>query len=50
MYREHRYKDKDKYKYKDNDKDKDTERITESLRVCYIFRILMTQTFQYDDG
>ena len=41
---EHKYKDKDEYK--DNDKDKDAERITESLTVCYIFGILMTQAFQ----
>ena len=40
MNREHKYKDKD------NDKDKDAERITESLTVCYIFGILMTQAFQ----
>ena len=40
MNKEHKYKDKD------NDKDKDTERITESLKVCYIFGILMTQAFQ----
>ena len=44
MNREHKYKDKDKDKYKDNDKD--DERITESLAVCYIFGILMTQAFQ----
>ena len=44
MNKEHKYKDKDEYK--DNDKDKDAERITESLTVCYIFRILMTQAFQ----
>ena len=44
MNREHKYKDKDKYK--DNDKDKDVERITESLPVCYICGILMTQAFQ----
>ena len=40
MNKEHKYKDKDEYK--DNDKDKDAEKITESLRVCYIFGILMT--------
>ena len=44
MKREHKYKDYDEYK--DNDKDKDAERITESLTVCYIFRILITQAFQ----
>ena len=44
MNKEHKYKDKDKYK--DNDKDKDAEKITESLLVCYIFGILMTQAFQ----
>ena len=43
MNKEHKYKDKDEYK--DNDKDKDTERITESLTVCNIFGILMTQIF-----
>ena len=50
MNREHKYKDKDEYKdkseYKDNDKDKDVERITESITVCYIFGILMTQALQ----
>ena len=44
MKNEHKYKDKDEYK--DNDKDKDAERITESLTVCYIFGILVTQAFQ----
>ena len=44
MNREHKYKDKDEYK--DKDKDKDAEKITESLTVCYIFGILMTQAFQ----
>ena len=44
MNREHKYKDKDEYK--DKDKDKDNEKITESLIVCYIFGILMTQAFQ----
>ena len=34
------------HKYKDKDKDKDAEKITESLTVCYIFGILMTQAFQ----
>ena len=34
------------HKYKDNDKDKDAERRNESLTVCYIFGILMTQAFQ----
>ena len=42
MNREHKYKDKDEYK----DKDKDAEKITESLTVCYIFGILMTEAFQ----
>ena len=41
---EHKYKDKDEYK--DNDKDKDPERITELLKVCYIFGILTTEAFQ----
>ena len=44
MNKEHKYKDKDEYK--DNDKDKDVERTTESLTMCYIFGILMTQAFQ----
>ena len=44
MYKEHKYKDQDEYK--DNDKDKDVERTTESLTMCYIFGILMTQAFQ----
>ena len=44
MNSEHKYKEKEEYK--DNDKDKDAERITESLRVCYFFGILMTQAFQ----
>ena len=39
MNREHEYKDKGEYK--DNDIDKDAKRITESLLVCYIFKILM---------
>ena len=42
MNKEH----KDKDEYKDNEKDKDAERISESLTVCYIFGILMTQAFQ----
>ena len=42
MNREHKYKDKDEYK----DNDKDAEIITESLSVCYMFGILMTQAFQ----
>ena len=32
--------------YKDKDKDKDAEKIIESLTVCHIFGILMTQAFQ----
>ena len=44
MNKEHKYKDKDEYK--DNYKDKDAERITESITVCYIIGILMTQAFQ----
>ena len=39
-------KDKDKDNDKDKDKDKDADRITETLLVCYIFGILMTQAFQ----
>ena len=46
MNKDHKYKDKDEYKDNDKDKDKDAERITESLRVCYIFGILTTQAFQ----
>ena len=41
---EQKYKDKDEYK--DNDKDKEAERITESLTVCHIFRVLKTQAFK----
>ena len=44
MNKGHKYKDEDEYK--DNDEDKDAERITESLLVCYVFGILMTQAFQ----
>ena len=44
MNKEHKYKDKDEYI--DNDKDKDAKRITESLTVCYILGILMTQALQ----
>ena len=44
MNKEHKYKDKDEHK--DNGKDKDAERIIESLTVCYIFGILVTQAFQ----
>ena len=44
MNKGHKYKDK--FEYKDNDKDKDAKRITESLTVCYIFGILMTQAVQ----
>ena len=40
MNREHKYKDE----YKD--KDKDAEKITDTLTVCYIFGILLTQAFQ----
>ena len=39
MAKEHKYKDKDDYK----DKNKDAKRITETLTVCYITGILMTQ-------
>ena len=46
MNLEHKYKDKDEYKDNDKDKDKDAKRITESLTVCYIFGILMTQALQ----
>ena len=37
---------KDKDSYKDNDKEKDAKRITETITVCYTFRILTTQAFQ----
>ena len=40
MAKEHKYRDKDSYK--DKDKDKNTKRITETITVSYIFRILMT--------
>ena len=36
---------KDKDKDNDNDKDKDANRITETVLMCYIFGILMTQAF-----
>ena len=39
-------KDKDKDNDKNNDKDKDAKNITETLILCYIFGILMTQAFQ----
>ena len=42
MAKEHKYKDKDK----DKDKDKNTKRITETITVSYIFRILMTRPVQ----
>ena len=47
MEKDHKYKDTDNYKDndKDKDKDKDADRITETLLVCYIFGILMTQAF-----
>ena len=38
--------DPNKYKDKNEYKDKNAERITESLTVCQIFGILMTQAFQ----
>ena len=41
-----KYRYRQKYRYKDNDKDKDADRLTETLLVCYIFGILMTQAFQ----
>ena len=46
MAKEHKYKDKDDYKDKDKDKEKDAKRITETLTVCYIFGILMTNPVQ----
>ena len=46
MAKEHKYKDRDNYKDKDNDKDKNTKRITETITVSYIFRILMTRPVQ----
>ena len=44
MAKLHKYKDKDDYK--DEDKDKNTKRITETITVSYIFRILMTRPVQ----
>ena len=43
-----KYRYRQKYRYKDNDKDKDKDanRITETLLVCYIIGILMTQAIQ----
>ena len=38
---ERKYKDS----YKDNYRDKDPTRITETLTVCYIFGILITQAY-----
>ena len=40
MAKEHKYKEKDDYK------DKNTKRITETITVSYIFRILMTRLVQ----
>ena len=37
---------KDKDDYKGLDKEKDAKRIIETLGVCYILGILMTQAFQ----
>ena len=42
--KEHEYKDNGSCK--DNGNDIDTDKVTETLTVCYIFKILMTQTFQ----
>ena len=36
---------KDEDDYKDYDKEKDAKRIIETLRVCYIWGVLMTQAF-----
>ena len=44
MKKEQKCKDEDDYK--DYDKEKDGKRIIETLGVCYILGILMTQTFQ----
>ena len=44
--REHKYKGKNEYKDNDKDKDTDADRITETMLVCYIFGILITQEFQ----
>ena len=44
MKKEHKGKDKDNYK--DYDKEKEAKRIIETLGVCYILGILMTQAFQ----
>ena len=44
IIRGHKYKDKDKDK--DNDKDIDTDKVPETLNICYVFEILMTHSFQ----
>ena len=44
MKKEQKCKDEDDYK--DYDKEKDAKRIIETLGVCYILGILMTQAFQ----
>ena len=48
IIRQHKYKDKDKDddKDKDNDKDKDTDKVPDKPKICYIFEILMTYSFQ----
>ena len=46
FFTKYRYRQKYRYKDNDKDKDKDADRITETLLVCYIFGILMTQAFQ----
>ena len=46
FFTKYRYRQKYRYKDNDKDKDKDVDRITETLLVCYIFGILMTQAFQ----
>ena len=45
MKKEQKCKDEDDYKDYD-DKEKDAKRIIETLGVCYILGILMTQAFQ----
>ena len=44
MKKEQKCKDEDNYK--DYDKEKDAKRIIETLGVCYILGILITQAFQ----
>ena len=38
--------DNDNDNDKDNDKDKDTDKVPKKPKICYIFEILMTYSFQ----